>query len=77
MLAASEDLLEEVLRDLLLWRKVVVPCNENMNKLNILTVLAEIIIYFGLAAEAADQVAGVEAALLLLLGLAALAEGIG
>jgi len=73
MLAASEDLLEEVLRDLLLWRKVVVPCNENMNKLNILTVLAEII---GLAAEAAEQVAGVEAALLLLLVLPALAEGV-
>jgi hypothetical protein len=42
-----------------------------------LTVLAKILIDVGLAAEAADQVAGVEAALLLLLGLAALAEGIG
>ena len=39
--------------------------------------LAEIIVDVGLAAEATDQVAGVEAALLLLLGLAALAEGIG
>jgi hypothetical protein len=48
-----------------------------MNELNIITVLTEIIIYIGLAAEAADHVAGVEAALLLLLGLAALAEGIG
>jgi hypothetical protein len=32
MLAAGEDLLEEVLRDLLLGRKVVVPCNGNMNE---------------------------------------------